>query len=525
MANNQKKNNDTQSQPRPERRSGFSATEFIKKQLERNKTADTSPPASEVVLFPITTEPLAGTARETERKPGHDVVAVMNQYLTAAEEHLSSGAVWEAVGVYRAILKIEPDNLQVRQLLIEVLLKNNAKPDAIKELGALAEIYQKQDNEDALKQTYQKIIELDPENQAAISALGLSKEEKEEKEEEVIPETIPAVSQSEPLPVQEPLPIAASVPESPVADSTATPEITEPVADPSPTTIENNTTTSPVVSVSLDQGSDNATSSIAEPPSETENQQIFSEPTEPVSAPEVIVDPAAPELEPDPVPESTNGKLEYYRKKLEINPRNITARLGYINAYLEIGLEFELVPEYLALAEAYLETNDLDAAEKTYRHILTLEPDQALAMQGLVAISKLRNEPTESPAPTPETAPLVAPEKTAEDKLVDNYRRILQLNPLNSEIAHRLVAIFKNRNQLDLAITELQLLGDAYMQRTMYSQAMNVYNEALEIDQKNPDVIQKLEKAKELQQSMTAIDSAIKSYKSGLDYGPVKRSK
>jgi tetratricopeptide (TPR) repeat protein len=520
MANNPKKNNiPSQSLPR----SGFNATEFIKKQLDRKRTADNAQPVSEVVSFPITTESPAGTTRETERKSDRDIAEVMNQYLAAAEEHLSSGAVWEAVGVYRAILKFEPDNLQVRQLLVEVLIKNNAKPDAIKELGYLAELYQKQDNAAAGKQTYQKIIELDPNNQIALSALGLSKEEVV-----VTPENVPVISQQETLSVQEP--IAASAPESPAADSSATPEITEPVAEPLLAAVEEDKAAEPVAPISLELIPEKAAEEVIEPTADTEEKQIITEPdstspTDSVSAPQIGDEIPSAEPEPEPVPESTNGKLEYYRKQLETNPRNIAARLGYINAYLEIGLEFELVPEYLALAEAYLETNDLDAAEKTYHHILTLEPDQALAMQGLVGISKLRNEPTTPPAPPPAVLPPAVPEKTAEEKLIDNYRRILQLNPLNAEIAHRLISIFKKRDQLDLAVTELQQLGNAYMQRSMYTQALNIYTEASEIDPKNPDVLQKLEKAKELQQSMTAIESAIKSYKSGLDYGSAKRSK
>ncbi|MFB3897895.1 MAG: hypothetical protein ACE14V_16515, partial [bacterium] len=99
MANNQRKNNNAPSQPRP--RGGFSATEFIKKQLDRNRTAETTKPVSEVVSFPITTELPVEIGREPARKPDRDMAAMMSQYLAAAEEHLNSGAVWEAVGVYR----------------------------------------------------------------------------------------------------------------------------------------------------------------------------------------------------------------------------------------------------------------------------------------------------------------------------------------------------------------------------------------------------------------------------------------
>lgn len=517
MANSNNNQSNNLSKPR----SGFSATEFIKKQLERKKTADATQPVSEVVSFPITNEPQSDSVQEKEKKPERDIVEVMNQYLAAAEEHLSSGAVWEAVGVYRAILKFEPDNLQVQQLLVDILLKSNAKPDAIKELYALAELYQKQNNATAVKQTYQKIIELDPENQIAHSALGIPKEE------EVIPEIVPTISQQEIYPVLEPEPVAVSASDSLPEETSMKPAITEPTTESTPAPTEKEPT-EPEVPVSLEPPTEKADGQMQEPPAVSGEQPVITDPdfsasTDPISNPSMVAERKSAEPDQDLIPEATNGKLEYYRKVLDTDPRNINARLGYINAYLEIGLEFELVPEYLSLAEAYLDLGDLDSAEKAYRHILTLEPDQALAMQGLVAISKLRNEPTSAETPPP-VSHAVAPEKTSEEKLIDNYRRILQLNPLNAEIAHRLVAIYKNRGQLDLAITELQYLGNAYIRRSMYAQAMDIYNEAIEIDPKNQEVLQKLEKAKELQQSMTAIDSAIKSYKSGLDFGPIKRS-
>jgi len=488
MANNDNnKNNDTQSRPR----NGFNATAFIKKQLERNKPAEGTKPASEVVSFPITSEPQPLPIRDKEIKPDIARSEIMKHYLGAAQEHLASGAVWEAVGVYRAVLKLDPENLAVRQQLVDILLKTNAKPDAVKELISLAELYQKQENADAAQQTYQKILVLDPENQVAKSALAIPEEE------------VPLV--------KEPESVSVSAPES----------ILEPIIEEKPG--------EPVISVTLEPPATELVKEEVQEPSPAQTEQEIV--TEPVSTPPValvseptpITEPGVSEPQAEPIPESPNGKLEYYRKKLDQDAKNIEARLGYINAYLEIGLEFELVPDYLALAEAYLEKGGLDTAEKTYRHILSLEPDQPGATQGLVTVNQNRAAGGTAPAPTATPAEPVT-EESKEAKLIENYRRILQLNPLNSEIAHRLAAIYQERNQPEIAVTELQQLADAYMQRTMYTQAIKVYNESLAIAPKNQEVQTKLEKAEELRQSMTAIESAIKSYKSGLDYGPIKRS-
>ena len=494
MANKNNKNNDTQSQPKP--RSGFNATAFIKKQLERSKPAEGTKPVSEIVTFPITSESQPVSIPE-EKELTVVSTEIMNRYLAVAEEHLASGALWEAVGVYRAVLKLDPENLSVRNKLIKTLLKNNANQEAVKELLSLAELEQKQDTDDTGKQTYQQILELDPGNAIAKSALGIPEPVKEEVfAEELVP--VPAV---EPITEEKPVEVEvlfSTEPQQPEPEIVAVQEPVSPVAELEPVT-ELTPITEKVK---------------PEEPSGTEELVVVSEPT-------VSAEPVIAELQPEPIPETTNGKLEYFRKILESDPKDIPARLGYINTYLEVGLEFELIPEYLALAEAHLDTSDLAAAEKTYRHILELELDQPGAMQGLVAINKKRSETT-GPTPSPTSPP--APIQSPEEKLIDNYRRILQLNPLNSDIAHRLAALYRKRNESQMAVAELSQLGDAYMQRSMYSPAIKVYQEALEIEEKNQELKKKLVKAQELQQSMTAIDSAIKSYKTGLDYGPIKRS-
>ncbi|MCX7918735.1 MAG: hypothetical protein N3A72_03810 [bacterium] len=488
-------NTNTQQPQQPRARGGFSATAFIKKQLQGKNATERVREVTEVVAYPITppsgtSEPVAG-----EKTPQGDIAGFIQRSLKVAEEHLANGAVWEAVGVYHAILALQPENIEVRNQLIDILLNNNAKSEAIKELINLAEAYQKKEEINSVTQTYQRILELDPDNATAKTALGIVTEVitpeitppmQVEPQSETAPEAISAVSES----VSEPVPAEQVLAQEPTVLSESEEKIAGQPLEP------------------VDQIES------AQPPTEP-----ISEPT--ISEPQPVSQPIASEPPVEPIPESTNGKLEYYRKILDTNPRDIPARLGYINAYLEVGLEFELIPDYLSLAESYLETGDLDNAEKTYRHIIELEPGHPLAMQGLDGIARLRKSKSVS---QPSQLEGGIPAKSPEEKLIENYQRILQLNPLNAEIAHRLVELYKKRNEPKLAAMELTKLADAYMQRSMYPPAIKTYQEILELEPHNPEVQKKLEKAQELQQSMNAIESAIKSYKSGLDYGPIKRT-
>ena len=233
---------------------------------------------------------------------------------------------------------------------------------------------------------------------------------------------------------------------------------------------------------------------------------------------------------PEPVatspspPESSEDKVQYYLDILATDPENIEARLNYINAYLEIGLEMELVDDYIELANCYHDQGQIEFAKKYYNKVLQIDPNIEMAKRRL-AIYKGELPPGTGQGEVivqPSSAPVATPTgpsgelNNADMQQVSQFKRLLQINPLNEQIARKLASFYRSKNMKNEAVSELGLLADAYMQRGMYAKATPIYEDILK-ESPNEDTKQKLVKAKGLVKSMDAINQAIQSYKTDLN--------
>jgi tetratricopeptide (TPR) repeat protein len=223
--------------------------------------------------------------------------------------------------------------------------------------------------------------------------------------------------------------------------------------------------------------------------------------------------------------------VEYYQEQLLYDPEDIETRIKYINAYLEIGLEFELVDDYLALANCYRNQGDVDNAKRYYHKVLELDSTVLEARKKLEAMGEkieicpapespgapdkyagareVKSEKKKVEAPPP--IPLTEEEK----KKVTELKRMLQLNPINDAAARKLSEIFHSKNRISDAVNEMANLADAYMRRGMYIKAQAIYTDLLK-ECPSTDLRQRLAKAKTYSRSNNAIEQAIKSYENSL---------
>jgi len=295
-------------------------------------------------------------------------------------------------------------------------------------------------------------------------------------------------------------------------------------------------------------------------------KEIFAKKTpEPQPAPEVVTErvggaplplpspevnqtpPAAPEkpaaAEAEPAPAQTSGGakepaamspeelVEYYQEQLLYDPEDIETRIKYINAYMEIGLEFELVDDYLALANCYRNQGDVDNAKLYYHKVLDLDsnvlearkklesmgekveicpaPEAPEAQEKYTGAREVKSEKKKAEAPPP------IPLTDEEQKKVTELKRMLQLNPINDAAARKLSEIFHSKNMISDAVNEMANLADAYMRRGMYIKAQAIYTDLLK-ECPSTDLRQRLAKAKTYSRSNNAIEQAIKSYQSSL---------
>jgi hypothetical protein len=121
----------------------------------------------------------------------------------------------------------------------------------------------------------------------------------------------------------------------------------------------------------------------------------------------VVASSSAPQINPQASP---NERMQFYLDILSTDPENIEARLNYINAFLEIGMEAELVDDYLELANCYHDQGNLTEARKYYEKVLELSPNILMAKKRL-AVYKGELSPT---------TPIVTPQREATPPKIQN---------------------------------------------------------------------------------------------------------
>lgn len=96
-------------------------------------------------------------------RKGKNAEAV-NQYMQVAECYIRDGFYLKAIALYSQILRTDPSKLSIYEKLAELYKKQGLIGEAVARLRTLAEIYEKQRNLSEAMQTWEKIINLDPDN-------------------------------------------------------------------------------------------------------------------------------------------------------------------------------------------------------------------------------------------------------------------------------------------------------------------------------------------------------------------------
>jgi len=92
---------------------------------------------------------------------------VVEQLTTLIEIHLKNERPEEVVDLYRRILELEPDNVEQRSHLIDVLLRLERRVEAIEEYLHLSRVYERQERYDDAERIGQAILKIDPDNERA----------------------------------------------------------------------------------------------------------------------------------------------------------------------------------------------------------------------------------------------------------------------------------------------------------------------------------------------------------------------
>lgn len=93
-------------------------------------------------------------------------------YLSAAKLYSQEGLVKEALGVYRKIADLDPNNLNVRTKIADIFLKEGLMQEAIEEYNKVAIAYLKANKREEAHDLYKLMLRLDPNNINALVEIG-----------------------------------------------------------------------------------------------------------------------------------------------------------------------------------------------------------------------------------------------------------------------------------------------------------------------------------------------------------------
>lgn len=225
---------------------------------------------------------------------------------------------------------------------------------------------------------------------------------------------------------------------------------------------------------------------------------------------------------------SLKDAISQYRKVIETSPANIEARRKYIDAYLQIGLENDLVNEYLDLADALVQKDEVDEALRIYSHVMSLDPENQKAFNKLsetkTRYKKMEDAKKEETAPekkapaaskeTKKKPPQPSPSasQTSSQDAIDNYKNILSVNPSNANARCKLAEIYLQLGRVDDAVAEWDKASETFIFKGELDKGINLCEKILERKPADAKIRERLSKAILQKDYFKAIDSAISSY-------------
>jgi tetratricopeptide (TPR) repeat protein len=226
--------------------------------------------------------------------------------------------------------------------------------------------------------------------------------------------------------------------------------------------------------------------------------------------------------------------LVQYKKVIEADPDNIEVRRKYIDTYLQIGLEHDLIDDYLELADALMNRQLIEEAIRLYSHVMSLDPDNKQARLKLSETrgqsdkkskrKKGEKEEKEEISLKPQEAKQqkekhVTPEVSYQ-AAVENYKNILSVNPANANIRCKLAEIFSQMGKTNEAIEEWDKASETFILKGELEKGISLCDKILEIKPNHAIIRDRLSKAILQRDSFKAIESAISSYTDSQDKQP-----
>ncbi len=184
------------------------------------------------------------------------------------------------------------------------------------------------------------------------------------------------------------------------------------------------------------------------------------------------------------------------KKILEVTPNDILMHQAYIDTFLEQGMEAELIDEYIALGDAYLYYNDFTNALSQYDKVFKIDPtnetafsrmnkvqEAEIAKNNLSQIKTQIQKPEEKPqattsAPVDNSVTSTLNDETSNTR-TDSFYRTLSINPYHFAIRRRLIDLLMVRDMKKEALEQYIILIEKHLDKQQNDKALEAVMEAL----------------------------------------------
>lgn len=216
--------------------------------------------------------------------------------------------------------------------------------------------------------------------------------------------------------------------------------------------------------------------------------------------------------------------VNMYRRILDIEVDNVEILSRYIEVYVQIGLEQDLIDDYLHLATLLSQRGDIKGAMQIYYHLREIAPEDERVDKGLEetgALAKIQSSPKpSSPAasgPAGEHLSDFLEEKEHEsygaelqlEKTVQNYKNILKLNPENPAVRAKLADLLMRLDRVEEADEHWSHAAQDFFTRGDFTRCIEIYEELMKRHPNDAHLRERLSRAVIQKDSMRAIQSAI----------------
>lgn len=445
------------------------------------------------------------------------------------------------IDIYRKILEVDPSNLTARSKLIGNILRKGAAEDAIPEFIALSETYLDKGMRKEAFLVCKKLLDLDAKNARAHEIIADIKFDQGKKEES-LKEYMAAVNLYRKQGEEEE---ASRVNKKLVEKFPGTREVTiqmaqsyaergdydqallqyKKILDEEPTNIDILSKMLEIFEVKEDMENVIAFAQriMDLDPTRTDMQEkiirIYEQQGETDKILEIYKnilgqDPSRNDIRQKMIDiyeeKGERGKvIKLYQKILEEEPDRIEIRQKIIEHFASQGRIKDVLRESSALADVFLEKEEMEKAEGLYKNILAFVPDDVTTRDHLCRIYEEKGDVEKVQEELLILANIGLREGDLESSL-NRYKRILEYTPNDINLKTKIAKIAADLGQTEEAVAHYRDIADIYTDKKMIEPALNTIYNILEVDEDNIEYRQKLI---EILKNQLETEEMIKQYK------------